>query len=98
MYIEHADDTSTPICVADCIIVEIRLCFEILMHSTLQVAITQSQHIIFSVLHAIPSSVQPLTLLGTPEVMQNNFSTTARQLSAFEIVISTKKCTRKFRG
>ena len=77
MYIEHVDD----------IIVEIRLCFEILlncMYSTLQVAITQSQHIIFSVLHAIPSSVQPLTLLGTPKVMQNNFSTSARQLSTFE--------------
>ena len=85
-------DTSTPIytCV-DYIIVEIRLCFEILlncMHSTLQIAgyntVTFRQHIILSVLHVIPSSVQPLTLLGMPEVMKNNFSTSARQLSAFE--------------
>ena len=64
------------------------------MHSTLQVSgyntVTFRQHIILSVLHAIPSSVQPLTPLGTPEVMHNNFSTGARQLSAFEIVISTK--------
>ena len=83
--------------VADYIIVEIRPCFEILlnyMHSTLQVAghntVTFRQHIIFSVLNAIPSSVQPLTPLGTLEEMQNNFSTTARQLSAFEIFIQPK--------